>query len=133
MARQFVELLGFAGALAMAAGCSSRATGSDASVDAGAHEATVTLASCDRVQAMSVCAEYDEAGLRQGARVLEAQCTRLRGTFALAACPNTAVVAACVLATGERRKLYGSGGAPYDAARARSECDSYHGRFEAIP
>jgi hypothetical protein len=49
-----------------------------------------------------------------------------------AECPNTSVVGACTLSTGEVRKFYGTGGAAFEPDRARSEClTSYRGAWQA--
>lgn len=118
--------------LLIASACGKTETTSP-SPDAGGPAQGAQIASCDRVPSMSVCSEHDAAALREGTRVLDAQCTKLRGTFTLAACPNTALVGSCRIATGELRRFYASGGAPFDAARARAECDAYHGRFDTGP
>ena len=91
------------------------------------------IGSCDRVPAMSVCSEYAGDHVAQNEAVLASACRKLSGTFASAACPNTAVLGSCVLSTSEVRKFYASGGAAYDAARARAECEGpYHGMWSAF-
>lgn len=89
------------------------------------------LASCDRVAAMSYCAEYSGSYLSQNELALSGGCKRLGGAFVFAECPNTAVLGACTLPTGEVRKLYSSGEAAFDLARAQKECaTSYHGTWK---
>ena len=89
------------------------------------------LASCDRVAAMSYCAEYSGSYLAQNELALSGSCKKLGGAFVFAACPNTAVLGACTLPTGEVRKLYSSGEAAFDLARAQKECaSSYHGTWK---
>lgn len=91
------------------------------------------LASCDRVPSMSTCSEYAGAYLAQNEPALAGSCKRLGGTFVHAECPNTAVLGSCTLPTGEVRKLYASGEAAFDAARAKKECDaSYHGAWSEL-
>jgi hypothetical protein len=86
------------------------------------------IASCDRVAAMSYCAEYSGSYLAQNELALSGSCKKLNGAFVVAECPNTAVLGACTLPTGEVRKLYSSGEAAFDAARAQKECaTAYHG------
>lgn len=89
--------------------------------------------SCDRVTNMSVCSEYYGAYLAQNEAVLSSACAKLSGAFVGAECPNTAVLGSCVLATGEVRKFYASGGASYDAARAEKECTGpYKGKWTTL-
>lgn len=80
---------------------------------------------------MSYCAEYSGSYLAQNEAALTGSCKKLGGTFVYAECPNTAVLGSCTLPTGEVRKLYASGEAAFDAARAKKECDaSYHGAWK---
>src|SRR5688572_28115210 len=89
------------------------------------------LASCDRVASMSYCADYSGAYLSQNELALSGSCKKLGGAFVFAECPNTAVLGACTLPTGEVRKLYSSGEAAFDLARAQKECAaSYHGTWK---
>ena len=89
------------------------------------------IASCDRVATMSYCAEYSGSYLDQNQLALTGNCKRLGGAFVFAECPNTAVLGACTLPTGEVRKLYSSGEAAFDAARAQKECaTAYHGTWK---
>ena len=89
--------------------------------------------SCDRVTGQSVCSEYSGAYLAQNEAVLSSACAKLSGAFVAAECPNTSVLGACTLATGEVRKFYASGGAPYDVARSEKECTGpYNGKWTAI-
>jgi hypothetical protein len=89
--------------------------------------------SCDRVTTMSVCSEYSGSRLVLNEAVLSATCVKLGGAFVRAACPNTSVLGSCTLATGEVRKFYASGGAPYDATRAEKECTGpYTGKWAAF-
>lgn len=89
------------------------------------------IASCDRVATMSYCAEYSGAFLVQNELALSGSCKKLNGAFVSAECPNTAVLGACTLPTGEVRKLYSSGEAAFDLARAQKECaTSYHGTWK---
>lgn len=80
---------------------------------------------------MSYCAEYTGTYLAQNELALSGSCRKLGGAFAIAACPNTAVLGACTLPTGEVRKLYSSGEAAFDTARATKECAAaYHGTWK---
>jgi hypothetical protein len=89
------------------------------------------IASCDRVATMSYCAEYTGAYLAQNELALSGSCKKLSGAFVFAECPNTAVLGSCTLPTGEVRKLYASGEAAFDAARAQKECaTAYHGTWK---
>jgi hypothetical protein len=100
------------------------------SVDAGDSR----IGSCDRVTSMSVCSEYSGASLGDNEQYIIASCGKLGGAFAYAGCPNTAVLGTCTMSTGEARKLYGSGGATYDAPRAQKECESsLRGRWAPFP
>jgi len=86
--------------------------------------------SCDRVTGQSVCSEYSGSYLAQNEAVLSSSCGKLSGAFVGAECPNTSVLGSCTLATGEVRKFYASGGAPYDATRAEKECTGpYKGKW----
>lgn len=75
---------------------------------------------------MGVCSEYGATQLGEGESVLTFNCTKLKGAFVSAECPNTAILGSCKLSTGEIRKLYASGAVPYDAARAEKECESLY-------
>ena len=93
--------------------------------------AKARIASCDRVASMSYCAEYSGAYLAQNEVALSGSCKKLNGAFVVAECPNTAVLGACTLPTGEVRKLYSSGEAAFDLARAQKECaTAYHGTWK---
>lgn len=126
-----------------AAAC-SRSDGGDAEANGVSSSALATkgaaappspgrTSSCDRVTGQSVCSEYAGAYLAQNEAVLSSACGKLSGAFVGAGCPNTSVLGSCTLATGEVRKFYGSGGAPYDAARAEAECAGpYRGKWAAF-
>jgi hypothetical protein len=102
---------------------------SSATATAGASPSR--LASCDRVASVSYCAEYSGSYLAQNELALSGGCKKLGGAFVFAECPNTAVLGACTLPTGEVRKLYASGEAAFDPARAQKECaTSYHGTWK---
>lgn len=104
-----------------------------ASSATSASAAPARIASCDRVAAMSYCAEYTGAYLAQNELALSGSCKKLGGAFVFAECPNTSVLGACTLPTGEVRKLYAGGEAPFDPARAKKECDaSYHGAWKDV-
>lgn len=93
--------------------------------------APLRIASCDRVATMSYCAEYTGTYLAQNELALSGSCKKLGGAFVFAECPNTAVLGACTLPTGEVRKLYSSGEAAFDAPRAQKECAAaYHGTWK---
>ena len=107
----------------------ARASASSSSLAAKGASSSRT-SSCDRVTGQSVCSEYSGSYLEQSEAVLGAACAKLSGAYVGAACPNTSVVGSCTLATGEVRKFYASGGAPYDAARAEKECTGpYKGKW----
>lgn len=112
--------------------CSKSEDDKSASVASPATTSTPSrLASCDRVAAMSYCAEYSGAYLSQNELALSGGCKKLGGAFVFAECPNTAVLGACTLPTGEVRKLYSSGEVAFDLARAKQECAmSYHGTWK---
>lgn len=112
-------VLGAVSAIAVA-GCDKAAA--SASPDAGVSEDPSRVASCDRVRAASVCSEYSGSYLAERAKVLGASCQKLGGSFAEGACPNTTVLGACALPTGEVRRLYAGGATPFDAAGAVEEC-----------
>lgn len=95
-------------------------------------EAPQRIGSCDRGSSTGTCSEYAGTYLAQNELLLTSSCSRLGGTFVYAECPNTSVVGACTLSTGEIRKFYGTGASAYDAERARKECEtSYRGSWEA--
>ncbi len=91
----------------------------DPKVDAPKDAGPGRVGSCDRVTAVSTCSEYrigpDEAQVTAG-------CAKLGGTFVYSECPNTSIVGACKLSTGEVRKFYSGGGASYDVVRAQKDC-----------
>jgi len=109
---------------------------SEEASDAGSVASSTTalrVASCDRVASMSYCAEYTGAYLTQNELALTGSCKKFGGAFVGAECPNTSVLGSCTLPTGEVRKLYASGEAAFDAARAQKECEtSYRGSWKAI-
>jgi hypothetical protein len=111
----------------------SRSEGGDADPHASGASSSSRTSSCDRVTGQSVCSEYSGAYLAQNEAVLSSACGKLSGAFVGAGCPNTSVLGSCTLATGEVRRFYGSGGAPYDAARAEAECAGpYRGKWAAF-
>jgi hypothetical protein len=117
--------------LSSAFACSKSDDEKTASVASSATASPSRIASCDRVSSMSYCAEYSGAYLAQNELALSGSCKRLNGAFVFAECPNTAVLGACTLPTGEVRKLYASGEAAFDLARAQKECaTSYHGTWK---
>jgi len=90
------------------------------------------IGSCDRGASTGTCSEYVGTYLTQNELLLTSSCSKLGGTFVYAECPNTSVVGACTLSTGEIRKFYGTGASAYDAARAKKECEtSYRGSWES--
>jgi hypothetical protein len=116
---------------ASASASSSSSTSSSSSSSVGTP--TGRTSSCDRVTNMSVCSEYYGAYLAQNEAVLGSACAKLSGAFVGAECPNTAVLGSCVLATGEVRKFYASGGASYDVSRAEKECTGpYKGKWTTL-
>lgn len=121
-------------------GC-SRSEGVDQDPHASASSSSVVskgaspsrTSSCDRVTGQSVCSEYSGSYLAQNEAVLSSACGKLSGAFVGAECPNTSVLGSCTLATGEVRRFYASGGAPYDATRAEKECTGpYKGKWAAF-
>lgn len=91
-------------------------------------------ASCDRITSMSVCSEYGAAQVASSVKILTAQCTKLGGAYVGSPCPNTAVLGACTMSTGEARIYYSSGGMAYDAARAEKDCgQTLRGKWKAFP
>lgn len=110
-------------------GCrsSSSAAPDDAGpVDSGAGSGR--MASCDRSSALGTCSEYDPAWVAKNDTSLTASCTRGGGLYAYGDCPNTSIVGSCRIAQSESRKYYGSGSSPYDADRARKDCETiFHG------
>ena len=119
---------------ATCARCNDSAGGtSNANADGASVTTSQRTSSCDRVPAMSVCSEYSGAYLAQNEAVLSSACGKLGGTFVGAECPNSAVLGSCTLSTGEVRKFYASGGAPYDIARAQTECEGpYRGKWAPL-
>lgn len=104
---------------------------SSAETDAGATASKVhRVGSCDRAPAVGTCSEYASEYLAANEALVKSSCTKLGGTFVDAPCPNTSVVGACTLSSGEVRKYYGTGASAYDAARARAECiGTFHGEW----
>lgn len=91
-------------------------------------------ASCDRITAMSICSEYGAAHVASSAKILGAQCTKLGGAYVASPCPNTSVLGACTMSTGEVRVYYASGAISYDAARAEKDCSqTMRGKWKAFP
>lgn len=116
--------------VALTFACSKSEEEKTASVASSA-TASSRIASCDRVASMSYCAEYTGTYLAQNEVALSGSCKKLNGAFVVAECPNTAVLGACTLPTGEVRKLYSSGEAAFDLPRAQKECaTAYHGTWK---
>ena len=89
------------------------------------------MGSCDRVGSLGTCSEYAGAYLAQNEMVITSTCAKVNGTFVYAPCPNTSIVGACTLSTGEVRRFYsGASANAYTAARAKSECETFGGKFE---
>lgn len=109
------------------------ASESSAASDGATAPSPSRTGSCDRVTAMSVCSEYSGAYLAQNEAVLSSSCAKLAGAFVGAECPNTSVLGSCTLPTGEVRKFYASGGSPFDATKAETECTgAYKGKWSAF-
>jgi hypothetical protein len=120
-------------ALLWVAACSRGGATDSGDASAATAAPSTRTASCDRITAMSVCSEYTGAYLDQGEALHLASCKRLGGTFVAASCPNTSVLGSCALGTGEVRRFYGGGGAPYDVARADRECrGTYKGTWSTL-
>lgn len=106
-------------------------------MDAGAHTTStvVRVGSCDRVSTAGVCSEYSGNYLSSNEVMLTASCGKLAGTFVYAECPNTSLVGACTLSTGEVRRFYGGGSAPWTADKAQVECEgpNYRGTWRGLP
>lgn len=92
------------------------------------------VASCDRSTLIGTCSEYDPGYFAQHKNLLTDGCAKLSGTFAFSECPNTSVLGTCKMPSGERRKFYAAGKNPYDAERARKECETsfLHGSWQAL-
>lgn len=103
----------------------SRSIGSENN-DAGdvraSTNAPVRIGSCDRAEMTGTCSEYAGSYLTGNEVFLTSSCGKLGGTFVYAECPNTSVVGACTLSTGEVRKFYATGSAAFTPDRAQSEC-----------
>jgi len=111
--------------------CSKSDDEKTANVASSATVSPSRIASCDRVATMSYCAEYSGTDFAQNEGARSGGGKKLNGAFVVAECPNTAVLGACTLPTGEVRKLYASGEAAFDLARAKKECaTSYHGTWK---
>lgn len=116
-----------------ATGCTRSNEGVDAATaDASVVTAPARIASCDRITSMSVCSEYSGSFLAHNEAIHSAGCAKLGGSFSAGECPNTSVLGACTLSTGELRKFYGTGGAAWTAATAEKECaGAYRGKWKA--
>jgi hypothetical protein len=136
-ARASLALLASLASLALLAStaCSrSKDAGLSASSSAAAATPESAASSCDRVTSMSVCSAYTAAQVATSAKVLAAQCAKLGGVYVAATCPNTSVLGACTVGTGELRVYYASGALAYDAARAEKECTTtMRGTWRAFP
>ena len=103
----------------------------DAGVARATSGSTARIGSCDRVGALGTCSEYAGTYLAQNEMVITSTCSKVNGTFVYAPCPNTSIVGACTLSTGEVRRFYsGTSSNPYTAPRAKSECETFGGKFE---
>ena len=108
--------------------CSKEEASSGSLREAGA----LRLGSCDRVTSVSTCSEYRLGGAGADEAQTTAACAKLGGSFVYAECPNTTIVGACKLSTGEVRKFYSGGNASYDPARAKKDCEGpFHGTWTA--
>ncbi|MBX3206153.1 MAG: hypothetical protein KF764_13870 [Labilithrix sp.] len=130
------ELVCITSMLGVLTACNRSSTSSDN--DAGpslrgpARGAFERVGSCDRAPSTGTCSEYAGAYLVSNEVLLTSSCSRLGGTFVYAECPNTSVVGACTLSTGEVRKFYGTGASAYEPERARQECEgSFRGSWQA--
>jgi putative hemolysin len=106
--------------LLLVVACSKSEPVASASTDASAQR----VGSCDRGSISGTCSDYGSAYLAQNEGLLTSSCAKLGGTFVYSECPNTSVVGACTLSTGESRKFYGTGASAFDPDRARKECES---------
>jgi hypothetical protein len=133
MVGEIVCITSMVGAL-IACERSSASSGTDSGVTVrGASSSSIErVGSCDRAPSTGTCSEYNGTYLAQNEILLTSSCTKLGGTFVYAECPNTSVVGACLLSTGETRKFYGTGGSAYEPDRARKECeDAFRGSWRA--
>ncbi len=92
--------------------------------------APMRVGSCDRSSSTGTCSQYAGSYLSQNEVLLTSSCSKLGGTFVYAECPNTSVIGACTLSTGEVRKFYGTGASAYEPEPAQKECEtSYRGTW----
>jgi hypothetical protein len=127
------EILCITSMLVVLTACDRSSTSKD--IGGGASEAGAPnfarMGSCDRASATGTCSEYSAQYLTQNELLVRTSCARLNGTFVHAECPNTSVVGACTLSSGEVRKFYGTGANAYQPSRARAECEtSFRGAWQ---
>jgi hypothetical protein len=130
-----VRAMSCIGAMAITLMACDRSAASGDNRDAEPARGAVTIGrvgSCDRASSTGTCSEYGGTYLAQNEILLTSSCGKLGGTFVYAECPNTSVVGACTLSTGEVRKFYATGASGYEPDRARKECESsFHGSWQA--
>ena len=130
MVREIVCITSMLGVLS-ACDRAPASSGPDASAASSSPRAT-RIGSCDRASLTGTCSEYNGTYLAQNEILLTSSCSKLGGTFVYAECPNTSIVGACTLSTGEIRKFYGTGSSAYEPEHARKECEtSYRGSWTA--
>ncbi len=131
MVREIVGITSMLGVL-IACDRAPASSGPDGGAASNAPKAIARIGSCDRASLTGTCSEYNGTYLAQNEILLTSSCSKLGGTFVYAECPNTSIVGACTLSTGEIRKFYGTGSSAYEPERAQKECEtSYRGSWTA--
>ena len=85
-----------------------------------------TPGSCDTIVIDSECMQHDaEAFENLTAETRAGICTSLgSGTYRREVCPTDGLVGRCPVGGGQLKHYYAGGGAPFDEARAREDCDT---------
>lgn len=116
-------------ALVALVACTKSSPSNEADASSGVSSQARTW-SCDRASSVGTCSEYGREYVSQNEVLVKSSCARLGGALVEADCPNTSVVGACTLSSGEIRKYYGTGSSAYDVDRARTECaTTFHGAW----
>jgi hypothetical protein len=118
-------LVAFAFSLALA-GCCGGETGATSTASAEPEPMKVA-ASCDAIEGMSVCMDYETKVAASSG------CPSFEGKVKDGACPAEGRVVACKQKDGSVRNYYKTGGSPHELAYAQKHCKNAMGGTEIKP
>lgn len=118
--------------LALAAPLSLGGCGGDDSA-ASAQSSSGQTGSCNNVPNLSTCTDLSGDAFALGESLQRSMCEAGNGTFGSGAgCPSENRIGSCEIGSGQVRRYYSTGGNPYEAEAAQSDCTGlYSGTWRA--